>query len=226
MNNCNINNSLFSLDNFFYNNAWVDNYSINGYSILAILWNIFLLIIPFLLCLLLIRYWKNNKLKKYYQKILAAVIGVLWLIFIPNTAYIITDIRHLLNYCESDCFLNVCIKNAWMIMFFFIYACVGWVSFVILLNQMKRFIIKLWGEKIGSIFVFFIIPIISLGVLLGLINRWNSWEFFIYPSKIAASILVHFTDIDYFRNWIVFTVCLYILYYIGNWLFKNSKIKL
>jgi len=224
MDNININNSLFSLDNFFYNNELIIKYSINDYPVISILFNIFLLIIPFLLCLLLIKYWEGNKFRKYYQKILAIVIGVVWLIFIPNTAYIITDIRHLLNYCDSYYFFNVCVENAWMIMFFFLYACLGWVSFVILLNQMKKFIIKLGGKKISDIFIILIIPVISLGVLLGLINRWNSWEFFVYPHKILASPSIYFTDLYYFRNFIIFTISLYILYYIGSWFFKNSKL--
>ncbi len=224
MNNINVNNSLFSLDNFFYNNELITKYSINGYPLLTILLNIFLLIIPFLLCLLLVKYWEENKFEKFYQKILALIMGIVWLVFIPNTAYVITDIRHLLNYCDSYYFFHVCIANAWMIMVFFVYACLGWVSFVVLLNQMKKFIIKLGGKKISDIFIAVIIPVISLGVLLGLINRWNSWEFFIYPHKILANLPVYFTDFYYFRNFVVFTVSLYILYCIGNWFFKNSKL--
>jgi len=214
-----------SIDNLLYSDFWPGQFFINGYPVLNIFWNLFLLIIPFWLGAGLAIYWRKNKFKKIYQKILAIILGFLWLLFIPNTAYIITDVRHLLDYCPRNYYQRVCPEGAWMIIFFFIYASIGWVAFVFLLNQMKRVIKNIFGKNISRIYIWLIIPLISLGVLLGLINRWNSWEFPLCPWPIFQNILMYITNINYFRNWLVFTIALYILYFAGNFLFKERVSK-
>ncbi|MBU2474645.1 MAG: DUF1361 domain-containing protein [Patescibacteria group bacterium] len=208
------NHSLFN--NIFYNNFWPDIFFVNDYSVLVILWNILLLAIPFFLCKYLIKYYKKNKFKKYYHKIFAVLLNFLWLLFIPNTAYVITDVRHLSTECAVNSAYHVCLKTAWIIMFFFVYGCIGWISFVFLLNQMKGFIIKFSGKKNGKIFIWIIIPLISMGVLLGLINRWNSWDFFLHPILVLKSSIIYLINFIYFKNWAVFTIGLYILYFAGN----------
>ena len=182
------------------------------------MWNLFLLIIPFFLCKNLIKLRRKSKFSKWHQKLIAACLGFIWLLFIPNSAYIITGGRHLLNYCPLN-YYKVCAENAWMIMFFFTYAVIGWVAFVYLVNQMKILVNEIWGKLAVKIYIWSIVPVISLGVLLGLINRWNSWEILIYPVAIAKDALKYFTDFMHFKNWLIFTIFLYILYFIGDYLF-------
>jgi len=215
------NGRLYNFDNFFHENFWPESFFVNDYPVLVILWNILLLFIPFLLCVYLIKFWQRSGFRKLWQKTLALFLGFLLLIFIPNTAYIITDVRHLAKYCPISSASHICPENVWMIMFFFVYAIFGWVALVVLLNQMKKFIIEIRSRKIGDIFIWLIIPLISLGVLLGLVSRFNSWEFFLYPTAILESMLVYFIDFVYFMNWLAFTAGLYILYFFGNWLFKD-----
>lgn len=111
-------------------------------------------------------------------------------------------------------------------MFFFSYSVIGWVAFVYLINQMKILVNEIWGKLAVKIYIWLIAPIVSLGVLLGLINRWNSWEALIYPIAIAKDALKYFTDFVYFKNWIIFTIFLYILYFTGNYLFLPYKYQL
>ncbi|MFH1427504.1 MAG: DUF1361 domain-containing protein [Patescibacteria group bacterium] len=215
-------NSEFFIDYFFYNDFWPDFLFVNDYSILVIAWNIMLIFIPWGLAIFIFKYWRKNKLKKIYQKLIASFIFLLWLFFIPNAAYIITDVRHLLNFCPANSYFHVCSANAWQIMLFFIYALVGWVAFVLLLRQMKAYIIKIKNKRVSEIFIWLVIPLISFGVLLGLLERWNSWDLFIYPWEILESMLKFITDFDYLKNWLFFTVSLYILYFGGDWLFKKK----
>ena len=214
-------NSLTRAEQYFYSDRWPDFLFVNRYPVLGILWNIFLLLIPFFLCLVLIKYWKKNGFNKIYQKIIAGFTWFLWLLFIPNTAYIITDVRHISGYCDDTSIYRVCPENAWMIIFFFIYAIVGWVGVVYLLRQMKKFIKDIKGSLTSNIFIVLIIPLISLGVLLGLINRWNSWEFFLNPQDIFNSIKLYFTNFIYFKNFVIFTLGFYVLYFVGDKLFKK-----
>ncbi len=218
-------NSLTRFEQYFYGDRWPDFMFVNDYPVVGVIWNIFLLLIPFSLAWFLTKYWQKNKFKRIYQQIIALAIWFLWLLFIPNAAYIVTDVRHISGFCADTTVYKICTQNAWMIIFFFVYATVGWVALVYLLRQMRSLIVDMKGRQFGIYFIALIIPLISLGVLLGLVNRWNSWEFFISPLDIFYSIKLYFISWIYFRNFIVFTLGFYILYFVGDKIFKNIKNK-
>jgi uncharacterized membrane protein len=108
-----------------------------------------------------------------------------------------------------------------MSIFFFIYASLGWVFFVFLVNQMRGLISEIWNRLVGWLFVIVLIPLVSLGLLVGLLNRWNSWEFFLYPASFLKTLPIYWQDQLYFTNWLYFTIFLYVLYGGGQWLFKE-----
>ena len=209
-----------SLANFFINYRFFATLTIFDYPIAMVLWNLFLLLIPFFLVLFLTKYYKKNKLKKIYQQVIALFFGLLWLRFIPNTAYIITDIRHIMSVCPQDVYRWTCPGKLWSIPFFFTYALIGWLAFVYLLQQMRNFLKKVNQELTPILFVF-VIPLISLGILLGLVDRWNSWEFFLDPVGLWKNIIFYFTHLDYFVNWLIFSLFLYILYWIGDYFLQD-----
>ncbi len=216
------NNFFFNTDEFFLDNYCLSKLVVNDYPILMVAWNLFLFLIPFFLFLLLKKLYLKSGFKKIYEKVTGLLLFFIWLLFVPNVPYVITDVRHLLNYCPIDSYLNVCTQNAWMIMFFFVYSIFGWIFFVLFLNQMKNLILKIFSKKISQLFIIIVIPSISLGVLLGLLNRFNSWYFFQNPLLIFRSMLMYITDINYFINFVGFTIGLYILYFIGNFLFRRK----
>jgi len=198
---------------------------INKYELATILWNLFLTIIPFGICFILVKLKSKNNYNSIIKIVLGSFLGVLWLIFIPNTAYIITDIRHIMDYCPRN-YDRVCLENSWMIVFFFFYGLIGWLTFVYALNQMKNAISKFKTGNLGKIFIIAVIPIIAIGVMLGLINRANSWEIFLQPVKITEDALYYFSQLKYFKNWVIFTIFFYLLYFLGTIIlikFDNRK---
>jgi uncharacterized membrane protein len=216
-----INNSIYGVDNFFKDDRWLYRLKINDYQVVTIIWNVALVLVPWAAALLLARFISKADLRKPGYKLLFVLLFGVWLIFMPNTAYIISDVRHLLNYCPVDSRFQVCEENAWTIFFFFSYAAFGWVSFVYLLRQMKTVISSLIGRWAGFVFEVMVIPVLALGVLLGLVNRWNSWELFIYPTALFKTIAIYWTESQSLTNWLIFSIFLYILYYSGRWLFKD-----
>ncbi len=217
-----VNESVF---NYIFSREWANLIVVNQYPLLIIIWNLFLLLLPFIVVKLMSRYYLGYRLGNKVWKISVLIAGMfLWIILIPNSAYIITGIRHLLGYCPLGSYQDVCVENAWMIIFFFIYAVSGWVFYVLLMNQMKRFLTKAFSKEAAEIFIYAIIPVIALGVLLGLINRFNSWGIFVKPLMIFDVMLTYLTNFIYFINWLVFTIGLYVLYIAGNILVK-AKIK-
>ncbi|MFH1413069.1 MAG: DUF1361 domain-containing protein [bacterium] len=216
--------SKFSLDYFFQqDNSWISQLTVNGYPLAALIWNLFLFLIPWLLCNSLFKYWKKTKFKKWHNKIIAIAIAFVWLLFLPNTAYVITEIRHIAGACPIASFHNVCLDSAWMIIFLFTYGILGWIAFVYLIKQMHSLIAKIWNNRIAFIYLIIIIPITALGVLLGLLDRWNSWELLTTPLPLFKTLLLYITDPVYFLNWLIFSGFLYILYWIGQAVFKDIK---
>lgn len=214
-----INSSIFGLDNFLSKNRWLDFFDINDYTFFGIIWNLMLLAVPYYLLIILERKYSSGKIKDWRGRISGFAIFFAWLFFLPNTAYIITDLRHASSACALYSDYRVCPQTAWLIPFFFTYASIGWVSFVYFTRRMKDLVVKIHGEKIGEIFILLVIPLTSLGVLLGLLNRFNSWEVLTSPMLIIKNSSVYFSDPVYFFDWFVFTSALYILYWAGNKIF-------
>ncbi|MFH1233488.1 MAG: DUF1361 domain-containing protein [Patescibacteria group bacterium] len=217
-----MNNSLDWADILYAKYQGLDWLTINDFDLLAMLWNVLLIAIPWAIAIWLGYLWKRTKFVKLLDKFFAMILGFFWLLFIPNSIYIITDIRHLLNYCPSDSSNQICVNSAWMIPWFFLYAVVGWIFFVYLLRQMTILLKHIFDITVAKLFIILIMPFISLGVLLGLINRWNSWDFFFHPFEVIKSSLIYCFDLRYFIDWFSFTVVLYVLYFLGKTLFKNK----
>ncbi|MEI6597256.1 MAG: DUF1361 domain-containing protein, partial [bacterium] len=218
-----IHNSFLSLDNFYNHYPALNNIAINHYQLVTVVWNIFLVLLPLAFYLLLKLCWRRSGFKKFYQKAAAVILFIFWLLFFPNTAYIITDVRHLLDYCPLDSPERVCPANAWMIIVFFIYSCFGWVSFYYLLKLMSNLANEIFKKLRPGFFAALIIPVTSLGVLLGLLNRFNSWDVFLFPLWLFKVFLVYFLDINYLIDWLIFTLGLYLLYFIGDVIFRKVK---
>lgn len=216
-----INYSFLSLDTLYDHYPALNDIAINDYQLVTVVWNIFLVLLPLIFYMGLKSYWFRTGLMKFNQKMAAAVIFIFWLLFFPNTAYIITDIRHLLNYCPIDSPNNVCSANAWMIIVFFVYSVFGWVSFYYILKLMSDLANKIFSKLRPDFFAALIIPIASLGVLLGLLNRFNSWDAFLCPVWLLRVFSVYFLDINYFMDWLIFTFFLYLLYFFGDVIFKK-----
>ena len=215
-----------SIDQFFEYSPFLSAMMVNGYPVLSLIWNVLLLAVPFWAMARLESHYKKTKLKTAEAKAGAVLWFLLWLAFIPNTAYIITDVRHLaVPGCQMSSYYRVCEQQAWAIILFFSYAWVGWASFVFLTRRMRIFLAKLYGQRAGLYFILILIPLLALGVLLGLLDRWNSWQLLTAPLAVIQSAFSYLYDWIRLKNWLIFTFFLYLLYWAGDKLFvKKVKI--
>ncbi|MDD4902011.1 MAG: DUF1361 domain-containing protein [Patescibacteria group bacterium] len=217
-----------SFTHFFSIKNIVDTFGlfyVNDYPFLMMVWNLFLAMVPFGLFLLFFSYWQKTKFKKTGQKIRAVIIFFFWFIFLPNAAYLVVGNRHLLNFCPADSANSVCIAGTWQIMYFFVYSVLGWVLFAIYLSQMRQVLAKIFNAKIARNLIYGMIPFVSWAVLLGLIERYNSWDIFLHPLLIFQNLLKYLVDWEYFRNLLVFTAGYYVLYFFGTVIFKIKLTK-
>lgn len=209
------------LDNYIYFFDWLADLNINQFEIIYFLWNIILLIVPYYICLLMIKYQRVTKLAAYYQKIIALLGGFIWILFIPNAAYVMFDVRHLVTPCQLETYHQICPETAWYVLFFFAYAVIGWIAIVYLLRQMGNFLSSVFNKKYLIIYDYIMPPILSLGIMLGLLQRWNSWDIIIHPKAVISYIGLYIADPMYFLNWSIVTALLYFLCWLGEYLFKK-----
>lgn len=181
-------------------------------------WNIFLAIIPCVFAYLFLsfrgRRWFSLSLTR---KMLFFLCFVAWFLFYPNTAYLFTDIRHLLDYCPRGSFEDVCLPHAWMIPVFFVYAMTGLVPFVWSLRSVSFVLSSSFNGLFGRVFPIIMIPLTALGVLIGLIERWNSWDIIRFPLGVLEISWTYMVDGHKLMTLGVYTLVLYVIYYGAGW---------
>ncbi len=205
-----INHSLYRPE-VFLRCFSLSDWQINDYPVVMILWNILLGVAAVLLTYTLVKRLERTS----GSLIILGAITLAWLVVMPNAAYLMTDIRHIIGYCPPNSYGNVCLSNAWMSMFFFLFGATGWLSFIWSVRPIHTVITR-FSKSLGWWFIIIIIPLCALGVLLGLIHRWNSWEIITDPVGIIATISYYLVDLTYLKNWFMMSALLYLLYITGR----------
>lgn len=200
-------------------------WKVNDYYVAIIFWNIFLALIP---CLIAWRLSTVYYLKKWgnisqMNRLLFGITFLIWFFFFPNAAYLIADIRHLVGYCEVLDFYRSCPAQAWVVPLFFTYALVGIPTFYYALKKMSLVIEKLFGKMARRIFPLLMIPITAMGLMLGLVARFNSWEIVYKPLSILKIAWQYVNSEIMVINILAYTLMLYLVYYGIDFLWKKRK---
>ncbi len=141
------------------------------HSYIYLNWNMFLAFSPILFVYLF------EKTKNVYAK---GLIFFAWLFFLPNAAYIVTDLIHLRD-----------VGPEWILWFdgmmIFIYALIGVLISAYVLLRMKENIFPLNKLK-KNIFLVSISMISSFGIYLGRYIRFNTWDIIAKPIDLTGNI--------------------------------------
>jgi uncharacterized membrane protein len=118
--------------------------------------------------------------KKLSEKIIA---GVLWLLFVPNTIYILTDLYHITYQIDQVTGLT----RAVLYLQYLLFIPFGILTFVYSMSFFDRTLKKLNGTRIPLLIA--INFLIGIGITVGRIQRTNSWDIFFAPIKTFNAIL-------------------------------------
>ncbi len=151
-------------------------------SFVYILWNIFLAIIPFVISSFLLFYYKEKKL----NSVLLIVGMFLWLIFIPNAPYIITDFVHLGEIRMIPILFDI--------LLIFSSATLGLILGVNSLFHIEQIFDLKYSKTKTTIIMMGIILLISFGVYLGRFLRFNSWDIFVNHTSLIKNVWNIFSD--------------------------------
>lgn len=139
-------------------------------------WNLILALIPFGIALFI--YKNPSILSRWYSRIALALI---WLLFLPNAPYIITDFIH----------LQISKSNFFVLDFILIASCAitgvlsGVYSFKIMIELLSLF----YSKKFMNLLSIAISFLCGFGVYLGRVVRLNSWDIFTRPWHTCILIL-------------------------------------
>lgn len=147
------------------------------YSLIYILWNIFLAIIPFILSSILLHLKEIGKLRN----LTFVILGIFWLLFLPNAPYIVTDLIHI-GVVKS-------VPVLFDSILLFSSAFVGFMLGLYSLNHIENILSSLYSKKVTLFIVLLIIFLTSFGMYLGRFLRFNSWDIIIDPLSLSGRFL-------------------------------------
>jgi uncharacterized membrane protein len=136
-------------------------------------WNLFLAFIPWLISSFIL-------IKGLSNRISLIILIFSWLIFFPNSPYILTDLFHLRLQTAAPIWydLIVVLSFAWTGLLF------GFISLMDIEELLRKYINRRLIVLISIVFLF----LGSFGIYLGRFLRWNSWDLVSNPSGLFYDI--------------------------------------
>lgn len=139
-------------------------------------WNLVLAAIPMLFAWWLVDELRRNGWLGWRQ----GVAMVLWVLFLPNSFYIVTDFIHLRANYEADLLFDITVLTSFMISGI-VY---GFVSVFLVHRQLQR----RWGEAKAYGIIALILLAASFAICLGRYTRWNTWDVLLKPAGLLFDI--------------------------------------
>lgn len=174
-----------------------------------LLWNLLLALLPLLFAGLAVR---------LRSRALIAVFGLLWLLFLPNAPYLMTDLIHL-RYGNSDGALAL--LDAVLL---FSGAFCGLALGLQSLRWMQARVARRWGQGVSQGFALAALSLSGLGIYLGRTLRWNSWDLLLQPRAVLLDIASYVINpLSHWRMWSMTLLFAAVLIYV-YWLMYESSV--
>ncbi|MGC8863690.1 MAG: DUF1361 domain-containing protein [Armatimonadota bacterium] len=156
-------------------------------------WNTMLALIPVGLACAALRVSRWT-LRPWVRAVLIAALAAAWLVFLPNTCYLLTEWRHFLFKLDAqDLFVRSRTQPyllaqiiGWSV-FYFLYSGFGMLMFAVAIRPMEYL-----ADRNGAALWFWRLPLfvaLSVGVYLGLVVRLNTWDIVSRPATVWQSIV-------------------------------------
>ncbi len=148
----------------------------NSIEYIFLPWNLFLAFIPYW-----ITWWMIRNISIIENKIKLVIALATWLLFIPNSFYIITDLFHLTHIESAPLWFDL--------LLIFSFAWNGILCGIISLRRVE-IITTLFRRKGFSILIVFLVMWLNaFGIYVGRFLRFNSWDIISDPFSLISEIL-------------------------------------
>jgi uncharacterized membrane protein len=150
------------------------------------------------------------------------IFGLLWLLFLPNTAYLFTDLGHIpyqWNHTASasgriSLFVQYLLMELFAVLIF-LYSCLPFEKIVDRVNVFRK-------KKVLSLMLFNFL--VAYGMVLGRFQHINSWLLFTHPLNVVKSAINIFVSFDLLRLTILFGIlCSFVYFLFRSFLLQKIK---
>lgn len=178
-------------------------------SYIFLAWNLFLAFIP---------WWVSNFLKKKESLLLIHIpLLIVWLLFLPNSPYILTDLFHLKPRPYFPLWFDLVVVLS--------FALIGMIVFLKSLRDMFTILKKYVSPFYVTIITPVIFWLISFGLYLGRYLRFNSWNVVNHPFRLMKQSFDTLFEKDTIAFTCVFSLFMWFIYYlVANFNF-NDKVE-
>lgn len=193
---------------------------------LFLIWNTFLAWIPVGLAVMLDLISAGTR-NRSLKMILLLGIGLLWLFFYPNAAYLLTDLLHPFHRypIESDFWWE---NSFWNHLFTVLFtALLGLALGIVSLASVHGLVRQSLGKFAGWAFAVIVLLLSSFGVYLGRFIRWNSWDILQEPFYVLKETLLYFTDLNNVSHAVSFCKWIFLITffsYVVMYLFRTINV--
>jgi len=148
-----------------------------GLTFAFLVWNLFLAFVPYFLsyAVTLRPAWMKSKWK------FTAVITV-WLLFIPNSFYMLTDLFHLYD--------SAAVPRWYDLLLILSFAWNASLMGILSVRHIEKIIQARWKYRFGWLFIYPVMLLNALGIYIGRYLRFNSWDVISNPFRLLAD-MVH-----------------------------------
>lgn len=178
-------------------------------------WNLFLAWVPLLLVSLLANYLKRNPWISWQ----AVGLSVAWLLFLPNSFYLVSDFIHLpLSSRTSILFDSVLI---------FSFSLTGFMLGIASLQAIHRLLLTRFKASTAWGYIAAVIGLCSFAIYLGRYLRWNTWDVLFNPAGLLFDVTDRIVNPSNYRQTIVTTVLFFALIfctYLAAWQFMPNPV--
>ena len=183
----------------------------NWWYFIMLTWNLFLAWFPLGIVLVL----RDLRLSGFHNKwLLVSGLGV-WLAFLPNAPYIITDLYHIKNIDQPLLWFDT--------MAIFLFALTGLLTGLYSILIVHRMIRPLLGIWLTWGFILSSQILSGFGIYLGRFGRWNSWDVLTKPSSLLLAIARAYQDHLSVKLTLGYGFVLIVLYVAFYWYVEHDK---
>ncbi|NBC83738.1 MAG: DUF1361 domain-containing protein [Bacteroidetes bacterium] len=154
-----------------------------------LIWNLLLAWLPYIF---------SKQAVRYYEQKNGLMIGTafLWILFLPNSAYIITDFIH----------LNDPGTILWYdILLIFSFSLSGLLFGLFSIYNIHALLVRFFTGRVSWFVIFGMTGLSGLGIYVGRFFRWNSWEVFTQPFRLIHEFWVAINDPYMLRHILLFS---------------------
>jgi uncharacterized membrane protein len=174
-----------------------------------LIWNLFLAIIPYMMIVTL-----KSSVSILKSKFKTGAYLFVWLLFLPNSFYIITDFVHLSQSNNNTFWFDLIVLSS--------YAFMGFTLGLLSLSEFEKIVKPSFSSKIIRIIIPVVCFLCGIGIYIGRILRYNSWDIISNPFDLVNDILSKLVSIDAFLFSLHFGFFIY-LFYVAKNLIINTK---